>query len=99
MVEMPTIGERVKITTSGPAGTTTHEGVVLPGAAPEHLTVKLANGYNVSHPISMVESVVSIADADQVLASISSVQQNQEFFLTPDSNRSAFFAIGTVMAL
>jgi len=78
MVEMPTIGERVKITTSGPAGTTTHEGVVLPGAAPEHLTVKLANGYNVSHPISMVESVVSIADADQVLASISSVQQNQE---------------------
>ena len=78
MVEMPAIGERVKITTSGPAGTTTHEGVVLPGAAPEHLTVKLANGYNVSHPISMVESVVSIADANQVLASISSVQQNQE---------------------
>ena len=37
MVEMPAIGERVKITTSGPAGTTTHEGVVLPGAAPEHL--------------------------------------------------------------
>ena len=78
MVEMPAIGERVKITTSGPAGTTTHEGVVLPGAAPEHLTVKLANGYNVSHPISMVESVVSIADANKVLASISSVQQNQE---------------------
>ena len=78
MVEMPAIGERVKITTSGPAGTTTHEGVVLPGAAPEHLTVKLANGYNVSYPISMVESVVSIADANKVLASISSVQQNQE---------------------
>ena len=78
MVEMPAIGERVKITTSGPAGTTTHEGVVLPGAAPEHLTVKLANGYNVSHPISMVDSVVSIADANQVVASISSVQQNQE---------------------
>ena len=78
MVEMPAIGERVKITTSGPAGTTTHEGVVLPGAAPERLTVKLANGYNVSHPISMVDSVVSIADANQVVASISSVQQNQE---------------------
>ena len=78
MVEMPAIGERVKITTSGPAGTTTHEGVVLPGAAPEHLTVKLANGYNVSHPISMVDSVVSIDDANQVVASISSVQQNQE---------------------
>ena len=78
MVEMPAIGERVKITTSGPAGTTTHEGVVLPGAAPEHLTVKLANGYNVSHPISMVESLVSIADANQVQASISSVQQNQQ---------------------
>ena len=32
MIEMPAIGERVKITTGGPAGSTSHEGVVLPGA-------------------------------------------------------------------
>ena len=77
MVEMPTIGERVKITAGGPAGITTHEGVVLPGAAPEHLTVKLVNGYNVSYPIAMIESIVSIADANQIENTTPTIEQNQ----------------------
>ena len=77
MVEMPTIGERVKITAGGPAGITTHEGVVLPGAAPEHLTVKLVNGYNVSYPIAMVESIVSIGDATQIENTTPTIEQNQ----------------------
>ena len=77
MVEMPTIGERVKITAGGPAGITTHEGVVLPGAAPEHLTVKLVNGYNVSYPLSMVESIISIGDTKQIQNQTSIIQQNQ----------------------
>ena len=77
MVEMPTIGERVKITAGGPAGITTHEGVVLPGAAPEHLTVKLVNGYNVSYPISMVESIVSVGDATQIDNTTPTIEQNQ----------------------
>ena len=57
MVEMPPIGKRVKMLVAGPAGSTSHEGVVLPGAAQDHITVKLVNGYNVSYPIGMVESV------------------------------------------
>ena len=51
MVEMPMLGSRVKIEVDGPAGLTSHEGVVLPGAASDHITLKLVNGYNVS-PVS-----------------------------------------------
>ena len=78
MVEMPKIGERVRIAAAGPAGSTTHEGVVLPGAAPDHLTIKLVNGYNVSYPLSMVESLVSVGDAIKVDSPTTSIQQNQE---------------------
>ena len=48
MVGMPEIGKRVEVQTSGPNGKSTLKGVVLPGAADDHLTVKLVNGYNVS---------------------------------------------------
>ena len=78
MIEMPAIGERVKITTGGPAGSTSHEGVVLPGAAPEHLTIKLANGYNVSYPMTMVESIESIAAAKEIENRTSTIQQDQQ---------------------
>ena len=62
MVEMPSIGKRVKIEAKSPGGDVTHHGVVLPGAAPNHLTLKLANGYNVSYPIDMVLSIEEIGD-------------------------------------
>ena len=57
MVEMPTLGCRVKIEVDGPAGLTNHEGVVLPGASADHLTLKLVNGYNISYPLSMVQTL------------------------------------------
>ena len=34
-----------------------HEGLALPAAGPKLITLKLANGYNVSYPESYVESV------------------------------------------
>ena len=57
MVDMPSVGKRVKLVADGPAGSTAHEGVVLPGAAPNHVTVKLVNGYNVSYPLDMVKTI------------------------------------------
>ena len=78
MVEMPTIGKRVKMLVAGPAGSTSHEGVVLPGAAQDHITVKLVNGYNVSYPIDMVESIEEISDAVNKIVETKSVEQNQE---------------------
>lgn len=78
MVEMPTIGKRVKMLVAGPAGSTSHEGVVLPGAAQDHITVKLVNGYNVSYPIDMVESIDEISDAVSKSVEANSVEQNQD---------------------
>ena len=63
MVEMPTLGKRVKIIAQSPSGSTSHQGVVLPGAAPDHLTIKLANGYNISYPLSSVDSIEEIGDS------------------------------------
>jgi glutamyl-tRNA(Gln) amidotransferase subunit D len=78
MVEIPTIGKRVRILVAGPAGSTSHEGVVLPGAAQDHITVKLVNGYNVSYPIDMVESIDEISDTVTKSVETNSVKQNQD---------------------
>jgi glutamyl-tRNA(Gln) amidotransferase subunit D len=63
---------------AGPAGSTSHEGVVLPGAAQDHITVKLVNGYNVSYPIDMVESIDEISDTVTKSVETNSVKQNQD---------------------
>ncbi len=77
MVEAPEVGSRVKIAVEGLAGSTTHEGVVLPGAASEHLTLKLINGYNVSHPLSIISSIDIIADGSSAITeSISEITQD-----------------------
>ena len=68
MVEAPAIGTRVQIEVSGTAGSTTHEGVILPGAADQHLTLKLANGYNISHPLTMISAITEI---DQISKMVS----------------------------
>ena len=78
MVEMPSIGKRVKMVADGPAGSTSHEGVVLPGAAQDHVTIKLANGYNVSYPIQMVKSIEEIGDASTPKTSSANIEQNQD---------------------
>ena len=57
MVDIPDIGHRVQIEVNGHNGKTTHEGVILHPAAPNHVTVKLVNGYNASYPIDEVTSI------------------------------------------
>ena len=44
-----TPGDRIRVELETEGGTTVLEGKVLPPAAPKHLTLKLINGYNVSH--------------------------------------------------
>jgi len=77
MVEHPTIGTRVEIQVEGPAGNTSHQGVVLPGAADDHLTIKLANGYNISHPMIMITSIEEIGDSHTVIVDSPDISQNQ----------------------
>ena len=76
MVDMPLLGSRVKIEVDGPAGLTSHEGVILPGAASDHITLKLVNGYNVSHPLTMVKSVNQLDDPSTVNNSQLTVEQD-----------------------
>ena len=77
MVEMPTLGKRVKIVAQSPTGSTSLQGVVLPGAAPDHLTIKLANGYNISYPLSSVESIEEIGDSSSPAKELLPIEQDQ----------------------
>ncbi len=78
MVGMPEIGKRVEVQTSGPNGKSTLKGVVLPGAADDHLTVKLVNGYNVSYPLEMIDSITEIGDSIHTTSETSPIEQNQD---------------------
>ena len=78
MVEMPALGKRVKIIAQSPSGSTTHQGVVLPGAAPDHLTIKLANGYNVSYPLDHIESIEELEDSKSIQKGEFVIEQNQD---------------------
>ena len=78
MVEMPALGTRVKIIAQSPSGSTTHQGVVLPGAAPNHLTIKLANGYNVSYPLDDVKSIEELEDSKSIQKGELVIEQNQD---------------------
>ncbi len=59
MAHSPSVGSHVRIKLTTHDGETVLEGVVLPPAVQDHVTVKLANGYNVSHPLSSVEVISS----------------------------------------
>ncbi|MCH1540701.1 MAG: Glu-tRNA(Gln) amidotransferase subunit GatD [Candidatus Poseidonia sp.] len=56
MEDLPALGERISVIVETLNGTGTHEGLVLPSAAPKHLTMKLDNGYNVNYPTSAIQS-------------------------------------------
>jgi len=55
MVELPEPGRRIKARVSTHNETVEHVGLVLPPAAPRHVSIKLDNGYNVSYPVEAVE--------------------------------------------
>ena len=57
MGEWPEAGTPVKVAVKTWSGVVEHEGLALPAAGRKLITLKLANGYNVSYPESYVESV------------------------------------------
>ncbi len=57
MGEWPEAGTPVRVAVKTWSGVVEHEGLTLPAAGPKLITLKLANGYNVSYPESYVESV------------------------------------------
>jgi len=69
MAQAPNVGNHVRLKLTTHDGDTEIEGVVLPPAVADHITVKLANGYNISHPISSTE----IVSSEEPIATDSSV--------------------------
>ncbi len=57
MGDWPSPGTPVKVVVKTWSGKVEHEGLALPPAGPNLVTLKLANGYNVSYPEAYVESV------------------------------------------
>ncbi len=57
MVDIPDIGHKVQILVNGHNGKSSHEGIILHPASKDHLTIKLANGYNASYPVEDIESL------------------------------------------
>ena len=55
MVELPEPGRRIKARVSTHNETAEHVGLVLPPAAPKHISIKLDNGYNVSYPAEAIQ--------------------------------------------
>ncbi|MCH1423090.1 MAG: Glu-tRNA(Gln) amidotransferase subunit GatD [Candidatus Poseidoniaceae archaeon] len=60
MVEVPSVGQRVKLEVKTHNGTTTIEGVALHPASKQHLTVKLVNGYNASYPLDQINTIETL---------------------------------------
>jgi len=73
---MAELGERVSISVDGPAGLTNHVGVVLPPAKDGFLTLKLDNGYNVSHPSSMITNMEVLSRQSVNDAATEEITQN-----------------------
>ena len=60
MAEAPDVGSRVKLRLETLSGETIVEGVILPPAVEQHVTVKLPNGYNLSHPLNQTHVIESV---------------------------------------
>ena len=72
MAHAPDVGSRVHIKLTTHDGETEIEGVVLPPAVQNHITIKLANGYNISHPLSSIE-ILSVEQPSETEISTTSV--------------------------
>ncbi|MEC9161575.1 MAG: Glu-tRNA(Gln) amidotransferase GatDE subunit D, partial [Candidatus Thermoplasmatota archaeon] len=58
-------GDRVRVEVETEGGSTVLEGRVLPAAAAKHLTLKLVNGYNVSHRVDRVLNLEVLESASE----------------------------------
>ena len=64
-MDMPASGSMVRIVIESRTGKQTHEGVLISPAGKGLITIKLANGYNFSHPLDAVDSIDTIQEATE----------------------------------
>jgi len=78
MAHSPDVGSRVRIKLTTHDGETEIEGVVLPPAVQDYVTIKLANGYNVSHPLTSVEVISSEQPESSEVGSTNETETNPD---------------------
>ena len=59
-MDMPANGSKVRIIIESRMGKQTHEGMLISPAGEGLITIKLANGYNLSHPLDSIDSIDAI---------------------------------------
>ena len=57
VVDWPEAGTAVRLVVKTWAGEASHEGISLPPAGPKLVTMKLVNGYNISYPEVVVQTI------------------------------------------
>tara|TARA_B100001996_G_C18632665_1_gene582406 strand:- start:89 stop:1429 length:1341 start_codon:yes stop_codon:yes gene_type:complete len=62
---MPASGSKVRIIIESRTGEQTHEGILLSPAGEGLITIKLANGYNLSHPLDAINSIDTIEEVGE----------------------------------
>ena len=62
---MPPSGSKVRIVIESRTGKQTHEGILISPAGEGLMTIKLVNGYNLSHPLDAIDSIDTIQDATE----------------------------------
>ncbi|MBT7938272.1 MAG: hypothetical protein HN696_03830, partial [Euryarchaeota archaeon] len=77
-IVVPLLGSRIRMEVSTFAGKTIHEGIVLHPTGKGHVTLKLVNGYNVSHPLTEVSSLDELSPPNESSSSSTpEVEYNQ----------------------
>lgn len=61
MAAIPEVGTWVKVNLRTWAGEIEHSGIITPAVSPGHISLKLANGYNLSHPENSILSLSIIS--------------------------------------
>lgn len=75
-MDVPQSGSTVRINIVSRLGKQTHEGVIISPAGNGLITIKLQNGYNISHPLDGIESIELIENATERLESDTTKTEN-----------------------
>jgi glutamyl-tRNA(Gln) amidotransferase subunit D len=94
MGEAARVGDRVRLTVSGRVINIVQEGLLLEPVSPDCISIKLVNGYNVTHPESDVESIElihadSTKNSDSTEISDSTAANSDSTTAAADSTRES----------
>ena len=75
-MEVPPSGSKVRIIIESRMGKQTHEGVIISPAGNGLVTIKLQNGYNLSHPLEGIDSIELIENPKESFESENTKTEN-----------------------